>query len=83
MNFIRYYLTHVDGDNAAYDFVVESNNKNEAELFTSLKVFALKESGKLQDVSDADVLTAPTKKISEKKYAEISDSVFYLGKYYV
>lgn len=80
---IKYYLTSVDGKDKIYNFVVESENKMEAELFTSLKVFALKESGKLQDVSDIDVLMARTNKISRKKYDEIIDSVFYLGKYSV
>ena len=83
VSLIKYYLTSVNGKDKIYNFVVESENKMEAELFTSLKVFAFKERGKLQDVSDTDVLMARTNKISRKKYDEIIDSVFYLGKYSV
>lgn len=81
---MSYYLFTVNG-NTEHQFVIESNNKKEAQFFAAINVFKLKDAGLFQDFSNVDFLLCPCKKISTSKFKEIErdddDETVYLGNY--
>lgn len=81
--FVGYYLRKVvDNFGNVFKFVLMANNKKQAELFSSIKIYSMKKSGLYNSFSNIDVLLSPTKRVTEKAFDKYcNDDSIYLGNY--